>query len=692
MRHDGRMQADTYPRQKARTRGFQLGRPRSFAIAGGRVFFVRSSSGVDPVGSLWCIDTTSTTPKERRLVDASGLLVDAVDLPAAERARRERMREVTSGITAFSVNTTGTVVTFAVSGIPFVHDVRAGVTRELPAPGAVIDPRIDDEGTRIAFVHEGGVWTSALDAEAAVPLCVPEHADETWGLADFIAAEELERFRGHWWLGGRLLVERVDNRPVAQRWISDPAQPELEPSAVRYPAAGTDNAHLELWLVDVDGQRRGITWDHEAFPYVASVHPHQDTAVITLLTRDQQTARIAQISSDGALTVLADRTDGAWVDVMGGVPCRDDEGRLVEIVATDDTYRLQRAGVPLTPIGLQVRSLASSEGGALLYLASADPTCQALYRTDDSGTVALTEPGAFASAVVDGSISVIARSDAETPGTAFTVAWANGTLDVANLAETPLGEVRPTYATVGERSLRAVVLWPTGHIPGSTRLPVVASPYGGPHAQRVVRSAMAFATEQWIADQGYAVVVIDGRGTPGRGPAWERAIHDDVASAVLEDQVDGLQALGEQFPDLDLTRVGIRGWSFGGYLSALAVMDRPDVFHAAVAGAPVTDWALYDTAYTERYLGDPRTNPAAYERTSLIARADRLTRPLLLIHGLADDNVLAAHTLQLSSALLAAGRPHSVVPLSGVTHMTPQEVVAENLLRLEIDFFDSHLR
>ena len=217
------------------------------------------------------------------------------------------------------------------------------------------------------------------------------------------------------------------------------------------------------------------------------------------------------------------------------------------------------------------------------------------------------------------------------------------------------------------------------------------SPYGGPHAQRVVRSASAYATDQWIADQGFAVVIIDGRGTPGRGPAWERAVHGDLAEPILADQVEGLQALGALHPDLDLGRVGIRGWSFGGYLAALAVLDRPDVFHAAVAGAPVTDWALYDTAYTERYLGHPETSPEAYERSSLLSRADRLARPLLLIHGLADDNVLAAHTLQLSSALLAAGRSHSVVPLSGVTHMTPQEIVAENLLRLETDFFRRHL-
>jgi dipeptidyl-peptidase-4 len=132
--------------------------------------------------------------------------------------------------------------------------------------------------------------------------------------------------------------------------------------------------------------------------------------------------------------------------------------------------------------------------------------------------------------------------------------------------------------------------------------------------------------------------------------------------------------------------VGIRGWSFGGWLAALAVLRRPDVFHAAVAGAPVTDWRLYDTHYTERYLGHPNEEPDNYVRNSLLADAAKLERPLMLIHGLADDNVVAAHTLRLSSALVAAGRPHTVLPLSGVTHMTPQEVVAENLLHLQVEF------
>jgi dipeptidyl-peptidase-4 len=244
---------------------------------------------------------------------------------------------------------------------------------------------------------------------------------------------------------------------------------------------------------------------------------------------------------------------------------------------------------------------------------------------------------------------------------------------------------------LGARRLATAVLLPRDHRRG-TPLPVLLDPYGGPHAQRVVQARGAFTSSQWFADQGFAVVVVDGRGTPGRGAAWERAVHLDLATPVLEDQLDALAAAAEVEPDLDLTRVAIRGWSFGGYLAALAVLRHPEVVHAAIAGAPVTDWRLYDTFYTERYLGHPDAEPAAYAATSVVADADRLQRPLLLIHGLADDNVVAAHTLQLSSALLAAGRPHQVLPLTGVTHMASQEDVAENLLLLQLAFLRDALR
>jgi dipeptidyl-peptidase-4 len=155
----------------------------------------------------------------------------------------------------------------------------------------------------------------------------------------------------------------------------------------------------------------------------------------------------------------------------------------------------------------------------------------------------------------------------------------------------------------------------------------------------------------------------------------------------LFDQVDGLHAAAERYADLDLSRVGIRGWSYGGYLAALAVLRRPDVFHAAIAGAPVTDWRLYDTHYTERYLGHPDVHSQVYERNSLLVDAANLERPLMIIHGLADDNVVVAHSLRLSSALVAAGRAHTLLPLPGVTHMTPQDAVtAENFLLLQTDW------
>jgi dipeptidyl-peptidase-4 len=260
---------------------------------------------------------------------------------------------------------------------------------------------------------------------------------------------------------------------------------------------------------------------------------------------------------------------------------------------------------------------------------------------------------------------------------------------LASHAETPLVEPNVRLLTVGERNLAVAVLLPSGFDPeatDATPLPVLLDPYGGPHALRVTRSHNAYLTSQWFADQGFAVVVADGRGTPGRGSEWERAVHGDLAGPTLEDQIDALHAVAEQVGGLDLGRVAIRGWSFGGYLAALAVLRRPDVVHAAIAGAPVTEWRLYDTHYTERYLGDPADRADQYDASSLLPLASGLRRPLLLIHGLADDNVVAAHTLQLSAALLAAGRPHEVLPLAGVSHMTPQEEVAENLLLHQLDF------
>jgi dipeptidyl-peptidase-4 len=203
--------------------------------------------------------------------------------------------------------------------------------------------------------------------------------------------------------------------------------------------------------------------------------------------------------------------------------------------------------------------------------------------------------------------------------------------------------------------------------------------------QLVTRAWHAWLCEaQWFAESGFAVVIADGRGTRGRGPGWEKTVHRDILTAPLEDQVTALRAAAGHCPGLDLGRVAIRGWSYGGTLAAAAVLRRPEVFHAAISGAAPSDQRLYDTDWRERFLGHPDTEPASYERSSPIGEAARLRRPLLLVHGLADDNVVAAHTLRMSAALLAAGRPHQVLLLSAA-HRPAAGTVA-GLLRYQLEF------
>ena len=214
--------------------------------------------------------------------------------------------------------------------------------------------------------------------------------------------------------------------------------------------------------------------------------------------------------------------------------------------------------------------------------------------------------------------------------------------------------------------------------------------YGGPHAQMVDAARDGYVMDQWYADAGFIVVRSDGRGTPNRGAKWERAISEDLITVPLADQVDVLRALGGKHAELDLSRVGIFGWSFGGYLSAMAVLMRPDVFRCAIAGAPVTDWSLYDTAYTERYMKQPSENADGYAKTSAMTYAAKLERPLLVIHGLTDDNVHLANSIALVQAIVAGGHRADFVPLSS-THMVPDPKIRFAQEKLQIDFFREHL-
>ena len=263
--------------------------------------------------------------------------------------------------------------------------------------------------------------------------------------------------------------------------------------------------------------------------------------------------------------------------------------------------------------------------------------------------------------------------------------------ELRSVGEAPGITPRLEFTTVGDSlQFHAVLVRPHDFDPAG-RYPVIVSVYGGPKSQTVTKSAQGYLVQQWMADHGFIVVSIDGRGTPNRGRDWERAIKGDLIDVPLHDQVEALEALGRRYPEMDLTRVGITGWSFGGYFSAIALERRPAVYHAAVAGAPVIDWRDYDTHYTERYMGLPEQNASGYEASSALTWARDLVRPLLILHGTADDNVYFLNSLKLVDALFRAGKSFEFVPLAGYTHMVPDSMGVTQVNQRTIDHFRRHL-
>ncbi|ANP49259.1 dipeptidyl-peptidase-4 [Streptomyces griseochromogenes] len=702
-------EADSFPRRHARTQRFTLGAPRAFTVApdGSRVVFLRSRSGTDRANSLWILDPADGT--ERLAADPLTLLQGASEqLSPEERARRERSREGGAGIVGYATDAAVELASFALSGRLFTAELRAGTARELRVPGPVIDPRPSPDGRHVAYVTGGALRVVGAEGESDRALAEPESETVTHGLAEFVAAEEMGRSRGFWWApeSDRLLVARVDDTPVRRWWIADPAHPEREPNHIAYPAAGTENADVRLFVIGLDGGRTEVVWDRARYPYLARVHWSEAGAPLLLVqARDQRSQLFLAVDPDsGATRMVHADEDPTWLELFAGVPCWNPSGQLVRIVDEGGARVLAVGERPLTGPQLHIRAVLDVGPGDVLVTASAGEEAESprtgevhVYRVNELGVERVSrEPGVH-SAVRAGDVTVLMSATLDRSGTRVQVLREENdgkpAVTVLSHAEDPGLSPGVTLTEGGARRIPCAVLMPTDY-PGDTPLPVLLDPYGGPHGPRVVAAHNAHLTSQWFADQGFAVVVADGRGTPGRSPAWEKAVHRDFTVS-LDDQIEALQDLAKRYP-LDLSRVAIRGWSYGGYLAALAVLRRPDVFHTGIAGAPVTDWRLYDTHYTERYLGDPGEDPEAYLRSSLVTDEGLSSpaephRPLMIIHGLADDNVVAAHTLRLSSALLAAGRPHEVLPLSGVTHMTPQEQVAENLLLLQVDFLKRSL-
>ena len=777
---------------------------------GSRALFLRSDGSEDTVTSLWMsvIDENGNA-SEMLLADPRTLLAnaDAEDVPAEERARRERAREGGSGIVGYSTDASGNRVTFTINGQLFLTDIAVGMTRAIAIEEdelkPVLNPRISPDGQHVmyttgtylvnvdladtAFDTAFGDDDCEIGDAISVVASIPQDGEWKIGLAEFAAGEEMDRYDGFWWSPDSkyVLFETYDESPEPIWHLSDPANPVNPARSNRYPQALTANANVRLTLLelgfDSDNCCYGaianeVQWDHETYEYLAAVSwtsGHEPIILVQdrLQQHDQVLAihvgepiatmrdaengftddegdqvetfsiaipEYAEGERPGSTRVLEKHSNAYWLDLIHGTPAFTPNGRLICAMndMDADTNRLTVDGVPFTPAGLQVREVLNVTDDDVLCVVqrtpellpddslpflwqsnAADHDARSFdvvsIRYDGTWEPLTYAPGQWTMSRAGNGCVVTGRgmddATVQMQHCMNIVTTDENSTDVASMvvspienhAETPGFTPNVHFTRLGERGLYTAIVLPSAssEYAHADTLPVLMKPYGGPGFQQVVENQSFYWDAQWWADQGYIVVTADGRGTTGRGPKWDRAIYETMKSVTLEDQVDAVRALPEALatlaaqenkessettiPQPDLNRVAMIGWSYGGFLSALAVLEAPETFAAACAGAPPTDWTLYDTHYTERYLG---LDPAVYERNSIISDAPQLDRPLMLIHGFADDNVTIAHSLRLSQALMAAGRKHTFLPLTGITHMTNDETVAENLLILQRDF------
>ncbi len=610
---------------------------------------------------------------------------------------------------------------------------------------AILDPRLSPDGRRIAFVRHHDLHVADIASGRIQRLTRGGSADVTRGLAEFVAQEEMERHQGTFWSpdGQRLAYAEVDQRHLERFTIADPAHPEKPANEFPYPRAGKANARARLGLIAASGGgTTWIDWDRERYPYLARVVWDAPRAPLGLLvqTRDQREAAFLTVDGrTGRTRVIHVEKDDAWVELDRELPRWLPDGSGF-VMASERTGR--RALELRAPDGQLVRELVAGDRGfhSLVELSddarwavvtTASPTGTRVWRVpvaNPAGAQPLTpeEPAEHtpscarnAPVCVDTRTridslpeTVVLRAPVQETPAGMAVAdkaadkagkagkadkaadgpWSLGPA-LPSLAAAPPFRARPQLTTVTSpagRTFHAAIVRPRAFVTGR-RYPVIVNVYGGPTALVVRADERHYLLAQWIADHGAIVVAIDNRGTPRRDRAWSRAIKGSFGKIPLDDQVEALTALGARHPELDLARVGIYGWSFGGYMAALAVLRRPDVFKAAVAGAPVVDWLDYDTHYTERYLDLPEVNPKGYQESNLLTLAGKLTRPLLLIHGTGDDNVYFFHSLKLGNAFFRAGRPYDFLPLT-VTHQVPDPVVRENLWGRIVGYLLQNLR
>lgn len=702
-----------YFRELVETRNYSLGQPVSPKITpdGKAVIFLRGGAR-DPVLRLYEFSIAEGTLRE--ILAPEKLLQGAEEkLTAEERSRRERERQSLRGFTSFQLSDDGNKLLVELSSKLYVI-TRANLhVTELPGR-SWIDPHFSPDGRAVAAVSGGELHVIDLNTQADLALTSGATEAIEHGLAEFVAQEEMERPEGFWWSPDSqwIAYQETDNSDVESRFIADPLHPETPPAKNFYPRAGTKNAKVRVGIVARSGGgTRWIDWDREKYPYLARVVWKEAAAPLCVLVQNraqQEEVLLAVDPTSDAIHELLREKDDAWLNLdHKPMPVwRKNGHEFLWTTERNGTWQveLHSADGPLlralTPTDFNLDEFIdlNEPDRSIVVAGGPDPLERHLFRF---ALETKTEPqqithgrgrhdAIFGEAkeqflhrfnLFDGQVGweILRTSDGGKLGTLPSVAERPSLLPSVELTRTD--KPRPMDASlVRPRNFRK-----------EKHYPVILAVYAGPASKQVIAQPSYYMVDQWMADRGYIVVSIDGRGTPGHGREWERAIRGNLIDVALTDQIAGLQALAKHEPAMDLKRVGVVGWSFGGYFSAMATMRRPDIFRCGVAGAPVVTWENYDTYYTERYLGLPSENAEGYRASGVLTYAGDLRQPLLLIHGLTDDNVYSQHSIQLSDALYRAGKTFNFLPLLG-THMMSDPLLRLRLQTRIIEFFDGILK
>ncbi len=671
---------------------------------GSQVSFLRGKEADRNQLDLWTYDIASG--QTRMLVDSKVVLPGEETLSDAEKARRERQRiAAMTGIVDYQWSPDAHTLLFPLGGELYLYDLskqgKAAVRQLTHGEGFATDAKLSPKGGFVSFVRARNLWVIDLASGKQIQLTTDGSDTIGNGVAEFVADEEMDRHTGYWWApdDSAIAFARIDESPVPVQKRYEMYADRVEMIEQRYPAAGDHNVTVKLGVVAPKPAATARWVDLGSNPdiYLARVDwrsPQQLT--FQRQSRDQKKLELIQTDlASGKQQTLATETSKTWVPLHNSLHFLKDGGFVwsSERTGFQHLYRV-------TADGKTVTALTAGNWPVDELLAVDENTGTVYFR---AGVNSARESQIYSVPLAGGAIKRLSQADGmhsasfARNASVYVDSWSNTTTPpqislhrangekIATLVENNLADPQHPYARYleaqrpvefgtltaadGRTELNYSLIKPAGFDPAK-RYPVAVYVYGGPASQTVTNSWPGRGDHlfnQYLAQRGYVVFSLDNRGTPRRGRDFGGALYGVQGTVEVADQLKGVEWLKQQ-PWVDPARIGVQGWSNGGYMTLMLLAKASDQYACGVAGAPVTDWGLYDTHYTERYMDLPARNPKGYEDARVLAHADGLRSRLLLIHGMADDNVLFTNSTELMSALQKRGQPFELMTYPGAKH------------------------